>query len=284
VREGRGIDGRDFVHLDFRHLGREVLDTKLPDVTDFVRTYMGIDPATQPVPIQPTAHYAMGGIPTNNDAQVIADERGTPVEGLYAAGECACVSVHGANRLGTNSLVDILVYGRRAGRHIARHLRDCDPLRARENPTAAAWEPINSLLARSDGEPVAPIRETLQSEMMDNASVFRTASSLQHALEAVLTLQERFGRARLDDRGRRFNTDLVEALELSFLLDLAEATVASCQHRTESRGAHYREDYPNRDDENWLKHVLIYRRGPGQHDFRYKPVTITKYEPRERKY
>lgn len=182
VLEGRGIDGRDFVHLDFRHLGGEVLDTKLPDVTDFVRTYLGIDPATQPVPIQPTAHYAMGGIPTNNDAQVIADERGTPVEGLYAAGECACVSVHGANRLGTNSLVDILVYGRRAGRHIARYLRDADPSRARENPSAVAWEPINSLLARSDGEPVAPIRETLQSEMMDNASVFRTPSGLQHAL------------------------------------------------------------------------------------------------------
>jgi succinate dehydrogenase / fumarate reductase flavoprotein subunit len=284
VREGRGINGGDFVHLDFRHLGRDVLDTKLPDITEFVRTYLGIDPATQPVPIQPTAHYAMGGIPTNNDAQVIADEAGTPVEGLYAAGECACVSVHGANRLGTNSLVDILVFGRRAGRHMADYLRQADPLSVGSNPAAQAQQRIEALLSRTDGEPVAPIRGALQLEMMDNASVFRTASGLQHALDTVLTLQERFARARLDDRGRRFNTDLVEALELGFLLDLAEATVASCLHRTESRGAHYREDYPNRDDQNWLKHVLIHRRDVGRHDFRYKPVTITTYEPKERKY
>ncbi|MDR5683410.1 MAG: succinate dehydrogenase flavoprotein subunit [Armatimonadota bacterium] len=284
VREGRGIDGTDYVHLDFRHLGREVLDTKLPDITDFVRTYLGIDPATEPVPIQPTAHYAMGGIPTNNDAQVIADERGIPVGGLYAAGECACVSVHGANRLGTNSLVDILVFGRRAGRHMARYIQGADPPVVREDPVGRAQAQIDALRARTDGETAAPIRDALQAEMMENASVFRTASSLQHAMDTVLTLQERFGRVRLDDRGRRFNTDLVEALELGFLLDLAEATVASCLHRTESRGAHYREDHPNRDDENWLKHVLIYRRERGQHDFRYKPVTITKYQPKERKY
>ncbi|MGH2376463.1 MAG: succinate dehydrogenase flavoprotein subunit [bacterium] len=284
VREGRGIGGRDYVYLDFRHLGKMVIDEKLPDITEFARVYLGVDPIHEPVPVQPTAHYAMGGVPTNNDGQVIADERNTPVEGLYAAGECACVSVHGANRLGTNSLVDILVFGRRAGRHMARYVRDAALVAAPGNPDSAVAAEVKALLARSEGEAVAPIRDALQQEMMTNASVFRTADGLRHALETVRALQERYRRAKIDDRGRRFNTDLLEALELGFMLDLAEATAASALNRTESRGAHSREDFPKRDDAHWLKHTLIYRRPGGGLDFRYKPVVITRFQPKERTY
>ncbi|MBI3997630.1 MAG: succinate dehydrogenase flavoprotein subunit [Armatimonadetes bacterium] len=283
IREGRGIEGKDYLHLDFRHLGKDIIAQKLPDITEFVRVYLGIDPTREPVPIQPTAHYAMGGVPTNNDGQVIMDERNTPVAGLYAAGECACVSVHGANRLGTNSLVDILVFGRRAGRHIARTVRESDLVAGRANPGSAVAAEIRDLLARTEGESVAAIRAALQEEMMARASVFRTGGDLTSALETIQTLKERYRRAKIDDRGRRFNTDLLEALELGFLLDLAEATVASALNRTESRGAHFREDFPNRDDANWLKHTLIYRRRDG-YEFRYKPVVITRFQPKERKY
>ncbi|MGH2404282.1 MAG: succinate dehydrogenase flavoprotein subunit [bacterium] len=284
VREGRGIGRKDYVYLDFRHLGQKVIDEKLPDITEFVRIYLGVDPIHEPVPVQPTAHYAMGGIPTNNDGQVIADEHNTPVEGLYAAGECACVSVHGANRLGTNSLVDILVFGRRAGRHMARYVRDADPVLTRANPDSTVAADIRALLARSEGEAVAPIRDALQQEMMANASVFRTGDGLRHALQTVHALKERYGRARIDDHGRRFNTDLLEALELGFMLDLAEATAASALNRTESRGAHSREDFAARDDAHWLKHTLIYQRPNGAHEFRYKPVVITRFQPKERTY
>lgn len=283
VREGRGVEGKDYVYLDFRHLGRKVIDEKLPDISEFARVYMGVDPVSEPVPIQPTAHYAMGGIPTNNHAQVIADEHGTPIHGLYAAGECACVSVHGANRLGTNSLVDILVFGRRAGRHMAGYLRDADEARPRA-PDTRARDEIRALLTRSTGEPTGRIREALQQEMMERVSVFRTADGLRQALQTIATLKDRYSRARIDDRGRRFNTDLLEALELGFLLDLAEATAASALHRSESRGGHYREDYPARDDATWLKHTLLFRRDDGTHEFRHRPVVITRFQPKERKY
>ena len=284
VREGRGIGGKDYVYLDFRHLGKKVIDEKLPDITEFARVYLGVDPIHEPVPVQPTAHYAMGGVPTNNDGQVITDDHTTPVEGLYAAGECACVSVHGANRLGTNSLVDILVFGRRAGRHMARYVRDAALVATPGNPDSSVAGEVKALLTRSEGETVAPIRDALQQEMMTNASVFRTAGGLRHALETVRALQERYRRAKIDDRGRRFNTDLLEALELGFMLDLAEATAASALNRTESRGAHFREDFPKRDDATWLKHTLIYRRPGGGLDFRYKPVVITRFQPKERTY
>jgi succinate dehydrogenase / fumarate reductase flavoprotein subunit len=284
IRAGNGVEGKDYLHLDFRHLGQAIIDQKLPDITEFARIYLGVDPAREPVPVQPTAHYAMGGLPTTNDGQVIRDERNTPVHGLYAAGECACVSVHGANRLGTNSLVDILVFGRRAGRHMAGYVRQAEPSRTAANPHSAAASEITALLSRTEGESIARIRDALQQEMMDNVSVFRTGQGLKQALAVIGTLQERYGRAKIDDHGRRFNTDLLEALELGFLLDLAEATAASALNRTESRGAHSREDFPNRDDRNWLKHTLIYRREGGRHEFRYKPVHITRFQPKERKY
>ncbi|MGQ0549729.1 MAG: succinate dehydrogenase/fumarate reductase flavoprotein subunit, partial [Armatimonadota bacterium] len=200
------------------------------------------------------------------------------------AGECACVSVHGANRLGTNSLVDILVFGRRAGRHMAGYVREADLVRAGSNPDSTVAADIKALLTRTEGGAVAPIRDALQQEMMDNASVFRTASGLRHALHTIGALKERYRRAKIDDHGRRFNTDLLEALELGFMLDLAEATVASALNRTESRGAHSREDFPQRDDANWLKHTLISRQPDGRLEFRYKPVVITRFQPKERKY
>jgi len=286
VREGRGIGGKDYVHLDFRHLGAEVLDKKLPDITEFVRVYQGLDPVKDLVPIQPTAHYAMGGIPTNIDAQVITDGRNTPLPGLYAAGECACVSVHGANRLGTNSLMDILIFGRRAGRHIARYMQrgERGPVRANHNPDSDVNERIGRVMARSAGESVARIRDGLQQTMTDKVGVFRTETGLRDAQAELRTLKERYARIKIDDHGRRFNTDLLEALELGALLDLADATIASCLHRTESRGGHYREDFPKRDDANWLKHTLIYRQEEGNHTFQHRPVVVTRFQPKERTY
>jgi len=284
IRAGNGIEGQNCLHLDFRHLGRKVLSEKLPDVSEFVRTYLGLDPAEQPVPVVPTAHYAMGGIPTDNDGQVIVDERGTPLRGLYAAGECACVSVHGANRLGTNSLVDILVFGRRAGKHMAPYLRQADLEPVRANPHSAVAGMITPWFSRESGEPLARIRDDLQTLMMDQVSVFRTGAGLAAARDGLRALRDRYGRAKLDDRGRTFNQDLLEALELGFLLDLAEATAASALHRTESRGAHSREDFPQRNDAEWLKHALIYRKEDGGISFRYKPVVMTRFQPKERKY
>ncbi len=286
IREGRGIGGKDYVYLDFRHLGHGVLEKKLPDITEFVRVYQGLDPAKELVPIQPTAHYAMGGIPTTIDAEVIADERNTPMPGLYAAGECACVSVHGANRLGTNSLMDILVFGRRAGRHMAQSLKKAEPVLvgAGHNPDSDVRERIERIMSRTEGESVARIRVELQQMMMDKVSVFRTETGLRGAEAELRSLRNRYGRIKIDDHGRRFNTDLLEALELGALLDLSDATIASCLHRTESRGGHFREDYPARDDARWLKHALIYMKEDGNHEFRHKPVVITRFQPMERKY
>ena len=283
IKEGRGIDGKDYVHLDLRHLGREVIEKKLPDITEFVRTYMGLDPIKDLVPIQPTAHYAMGGIPTNVDAQVIVDEKNTPMTGLYAAGECACVSVHGANRLGTNSLVDIVVFGRRGGKQMAGFVKQASFDALPKDPAAWAQEQVQRFLSGKGSESVAEIREELQREMMDKASVFRVASGLQKILAKIGELKERFRRAKIQDLGYSFNTDLLEALELGNLMELAEATVTAALARQESRGAHYREDFPKRDDANWLKHTLAYRTEKGV-QLRYKPVVITRFQPQERKY
>ncbi|MBI4531647.1 MAG: succinate dehydrogenase flavoprotein subunit [Candidatus Latescibacteria bacterium] len=283
IREGRGVDGKDYIHLDVRHLGKEVIDQKLPDITGFVRTYLGIDPVTELVPIQPTAHYAMGGIPTDNNGRAIVDEKNTPLHGFYAAGECACVSVHGANRLGTNSLVDILVFGRRAGRDMTRYVRDVDIPSVRSDADSRAKEEVVRILESSGGESVAEIRRMMQEDLMDKASVFRHESDLQRVLTTLRELKERYSNVSIHDRGKRFNTDLLEALELGYLLDLAETLVVSALTRQESRGAHYREDFPTRDDANWLKHSLAYRTDKGW-ELRYKPVVITRFEPKERKY
>ena len=283
IKEGRGIDGKDYVHLDVRHLGREVIEKKLPDITEFVRTYMGLDPVKDLVPIQPTAHYAMGGIPTDVDAQVVVDEKNRPMQGLYAAGECACVSVHGANRLGTNSLVDIVVFGRRGGKQMAGFVKKADFTPLPSQPDEWAQRQAARFLSGKGNESVAAIREELQREMMDTCSVFRVAADLQKMLKKMGELKERYNHAKIQDLGRQFNTDLLEALELGNLLDLAEATVAGALARQESRGAHYREDFPKRDDVNWLKHTLAYRTDKGV-ELKYKPVKITRFQPQERKY
>lgn len=283
IAEGRGIDGKDYVHIDLTHLDPKVIDEKLPDVTDFARVYLRVEPKTEPVPIQPTAHYAMGGLPTDLDGRVIADRLATPIPGLYSAGEVACVSVHGANRLGTNSLVDLVVFGRRAGRHMLQAVRESEFLPLPNEPEFNARAQVADLLSRDTGERVADIRQEMQDVMMDKVGVVRTDQSLREASSKIRELQDRFAHVAIQDKGKQFNTDLLEAHELGCLLDCSEATVAGALARTESRGGHYRSDFEARDDVNWLAHTLAYRTSGGiQLD--KKPVTITKFQPKERKY
>ena len=283
IRAGRGIGGKDWLYLDVRHLGRKVIEEKLPDITDFARIYQGVEPITEPVPVQPTAHYAMGGIPTDVLTRVTLDEKNTVVPGLYAAGEAACVSVHGANRLGTNSLVDLLVFGRRAGRQMARDVKGVDlPILPRtvDEPVRAELRAIRD---RASGESAARIRRELADVMMDEVGVYREAPTLTSALGKVRALRDRYGDVAVQDKGRVFNTDLLEAREVGYLLDCAETTVVSALARKESRGAHSREDYPERDDTNFLAHTLAYR-GANRPTLKYKPVTITRFQPKPRTY
>jgi succinate dehydrogenase / fumarate reductase flavoprotein subunit len=249
-----------------------------------MRVYMGVEPMKEPVPIQPTAHYAMSGIPTNVNAEVVVDEKNKVLPGLYAAGEVACVSVHGANRLGTNSLVDLIVFGRRGGKAMADFAKRADLLPLPRDPASRVREQVERLRASKGTEKPARLRDEMQRLMMDDVGVFRTGTMIQEALDKVRELQERYQRVEVDDHGRRFNTDLFEAWELGSLLDLAEATAASALARTESRGAHYREDFPKRDDTNWLKHTLVTRYEDGTLKLTYKPVVITQWQPKERKY
>jgi succinate dehydrogenase / fumarate reductase flavoprotein subunit len=287
ILEGRGVGpDKDAVYLDLTHLPPEFIDAKLPDITDFVRTYLGLEPKTDPIPIQPTAHYAMGGIPTNVDGEVVVGPEQTVVRGLYAAGECACVSVHGSNRLGTNSLLDIVVFGKRGGRAMAEFVNrtDVDMPELPKGVEGDVRSRIERMKAGSGGEKVADIRTVLQNEMMDKASVFRSQESLASVLTTVHELRERWERVSIDDKGEIFNYDLTEAMELGYLIDLAEALVVSAQARPESRGAHMRVDFPDRDDVNWMKHTLITRDGNGGVSLDYKPVIGGAYEPMERKY
>ena len=283
LREGRGIDGKNFIHLDLTALGREVIESKLPDITDFVRTYLGIDPIELPIPVQPTAHYAMGGIPTDKEARVVIDEKNTPLPGFYAAGECACVSVHEANRLGTNSLVDILVFGRRAATDMARYVKENDWAPLPRNPEARAAEEIRTLRSGKGTVPAVSIRGKLRRQMTEKVSVFRQKKPLQELRETLVELQESYKHLALQDRGMLYNTELVEALELGAMLDISETIAAGALARQESRGAHFREDFPKRDDTHWMQHTLAYRTDHGL-ELRYKPVVITRFQPMERKY
>lgn len=283
IREGRGIGGKDYLYLDLTHLGKEVIETKLPDITDFVRTYLGIDPVKQPIPVQPTAHYAMGGVPTDIDGRVRSNEADGIVPGFYAAGECACVSVHGANRLGTNSLVDINVFGKRAGKHMFEYVQDSDFTPLPDDAEDMVKKEIERLKTGAGGESVGKIRSELQEEMTEKAGVFRDAAHLGSMRKKLAELKDRYGKVTIQDKGDHYNTELTEAYELGFLLDLADTLLVSAEARTESRGAHYREDYPKRDDENWLKHTFAYKADSGIR-LAYRPVTITKFQPKERKY
>ncbi len=291
VREGRGAGPyQDYVLLDCTHLGAEVLETKLPDITEFARTYLGIDPVVEPVPVMPTAHYAMGGIPTNNNAEVLSDND-TIVPGLYAAGECACVSVHGANRLGTNSLLDINVFGKRSGNNAAEYVKTAEFPPLPEHPEKFVVDMLQSFRDATGTESVAAIRKALQETMDANAQVFRTDETLAQVSKDIHGLRQRFANVSIHDKGKRFNTDLLEAVELGFLLDIAEVVVYAARNRKESRGGHMREDFPNRDDENYLKHTMAYLTGdphspdPADHiKLDWKPVVIQGYQPMERKY
>ncbi len=283
LRDGKGIGGKGYVNLDATHLGAEIIEKRLPDIADFTRTYLGIDPVKKPMPVQPTAHYAMGGIPTDLDGRVLMDAEGTVLEGLYAAGECACVSVHGGNRLGTNSLVDLVVFGRRAGLHMARYAADSDLGEPPPEPEAEAMRLLERIRS-GDGERAVTIRDEMQETMTRNVSVFRTGEQLGEAREKISELRQRYQNVQIDDKGQRFNMDLMEAFELGCLLDCAYSTVTSAGNRTESRGAHYREDFPERDDAQWLKHTLAYLRGDDRVEFDYKPVTVTRFQPKERIY
>ncbi len=300
IREGRGINGGRYVHLDVRpetvnrylaeagetrRVDRATIESKLPDILDFCRTYLGIDPVSEPIPVQPTAHYAMGGIPTNVHAEVVIDEQGTVLPGLYAAGECACVSVHGANRLGTNSLVDLVVFGKRGGIAMAEYCQQADFVPLPPHPAAEAEAEIERLRRARGGSRVVQLRAEMQRLMFDHVGVFRTEEGLQRAVEGLRELKERYRTdLHVDDVGHVFNQDLLEAWELGGLLDLAEATALSALARRESRGAHSREDYPQRNDEEFLKHTLITRQPDGEYRITYKPVVITKYQPKERVY
>jgi succinate dehydrogenase / fumarate reductase flavoprotein subunit len=291
VAEGRGAGPhKDYVLLDCTHLGAEVLETKLPDITEFARTYLGVDPVVEPVPVMPTAHYAMGGIPTNVKAEVLRDND-TVVPGLYAAGECACVSVHGSNRLGTNSLLDINVFGKRAGNNAVEYAKTVDWTPLPKNPAAFVTGLVAQLKNSTGTERIAHLRKELQDEMDRNAQVFRTDESLEKVTHTIYTLRERYKNVSIQDKGKRFNTDLLEAIELGFLLDLAEVVVYSARNRKESRGGHMRDDYPDRDDATYMKHTMAYLTGdphsPDASDhitLDWKPVVITNYQPMERKY
>ncbi|MFI6427308.1 succinate dehydrogenase flavoprotein subunit [Promicromonospora sp. NPDC050880] len=306
VREGRGAGpNKDYVLLDLTHLEPAHIDAKLPDITEFARTYLGIEPYTEPVPVYPTAHYAMGGVPTNVQGEVLRDGVNV-VKGLYAAGEVACVSVHGSNRLGTNSLLDINVFGKRSGRAAAAYAKTAQFHDLPEDPTARVVAQLDEMRNRPEGERVADIRKALQDTMDLNAQVFRTGESLNQALSDIRELQKRYRNASVQDKGKLFNTDLLEAIELGFLLDIAEVTVVAAINRKESRGGHYREDFPDRDDKNYMLHTMAYRRPPEASDqaeghvegyfdhveefdgykvvLGSKPVIQTRYEPMERKY
>ncbi len=284
IQAGRGVRGDrkidDYVMLDAGHLGREVVESKIPDIADFCKTYLAIDPAEQPMPVQPTAHYAMGGIPTDTDGRVVTAD--TLYEGLYAAGECACVSVHGANRLGTNSLVDLVVFGRRAGRHIAEYVTGADMPSVPAGAGEAVRLRIAELKSRR-GEHPGPVYEKMQSTMMENVGVYRDEERMSTGVADIQALREAFKSVRVQDKESRFNTEVLAILELENLLDLSLITAASALNRTESRGAHSRVDYAERDDHQWLKHTLaaIER---GAVTITYKPVDTSIWEPKPRTY
>lgn len=305
MKEGRGIKGQRYLYLDVRPetvnryaaldgrknpdgtpyvvTGEQIL-AKLPDIVDFCRVYLGVDPVTEPMPVQPTAHYTMGGIPTNKLGQVVIDSDNTPMPGFYAAGEVACVSVHGANRLGTNSLLDLITFGKHAGLHAASFAKDANFQPLPGDATDFALQQLDNLRNSKGNEKVADISKEMKMTMFDGVGILRTGEGMEEALKKVRELRQRFKSVRIDDKGKVFNTDLMNAWELGNLLELSEVVATCALNRTESRGAHAREDYPKRDDVNWQKHTLAWLQSDGSLLLGYKPVVVTKYQPKERTY
>ena len=284
VRAGRGIDGKDYVHLDLTHLGEEVINNKLAEITGFARTYAGVDAQKELIPVQPTCHYMMGGIASDPDGRVVLDNKGTVFEGLYAAGECACVSVHGANRLGCNSLLDTLVFGRRSGKEMRKYIHSTGMPAIPNNLEAKEGAKLAQLMEKPGDEKVGPIMSEMQEVMMDKVSVFRTRESLTRAREVLQSLKNRYEQISVQNRGRCFNRELLDVLELENMLDLSETIILGALQREESRGAHFREDFPTRDDDKFLVHTLAnYDKIQGP-QLSTKPVTITRFQPQERKY
>ncbi len=300
VADGKGINGQDYVYLDIRpetvnyynekegdptRIDRAYIESKLPDIADFTRTYLGVDPVTEPMPVQPTAHYAMGGIPTDVDGRVFLDTENTVLPGLYAAGEAACVSVHGANRLGTNSLLDLVVFGKRAGVDMVKYCREAELLPLPDNAADEVIAEFDRLRNGSGGVKPIDLRKQMQLTMTKNVSVFRTEEMMAEAVADLKEIREQYARnIQIDDKGKQFNTDLLEAWELGCLLELAEVTAVSALARPESRGAHARDDYPKRNDAEWLTHTFCLKVAEGEYRLDYKPVTLGRYEPKERVY
>lgn len=300
TKAGRGINGKNYVHLDVtpatvnhyfkqdgytdRHIDKEYIEAKLPDIADFTKTYLGVDPTIDPMPIQPTAHYGMGGIPTNVEGEVLLNND-TVIRGLYAAGECACVSVHGANRLGTNSLVDLIVFGRRSGMNVAKYCQTAELLPLPDNPAAEVMAEFDRIRNNTGSAKHSLIRSEMQALMTENVGVFRIQENMDHAVSQLAALKEKYqNEMSIDDKGTLFNTDLLEAWELGCLLDIAEVTAISAAARTESRGGHARDDFSERDDVNWLKHTMCYLQEDGSLKLDYKPVFIGRYQPKPRVY
>ena len=300
TKAGRGINGQNYVHLDVtpetvnhyfkqdgytdRHIDKAYIEAKLPDIADFTKTYLGVDPTVDPMPIQPTAHYGMGGIPTNVEGEVLLDND-TVIKGMYAAGECACVSVHGANRLGTNSLVDLIVFGRRSGMNVAEYCKTAELLPLPENSAAEIMDEFERIRKNSGTAKHSEIRSEMQKLMTENVGVFRIQENMDHAVTELAAMKKKYiNEMSVGDKGSLFNTDILEAWELGCLLDLAEVTAISAANRTESRGGHARDDFSERDDENWLKHTMCYLQDDGSLKIDYKPVVIDRYQPKPRVY
>ena len=299
IKAGRGINGQDYVHLDItpetvnhyyeedgedRRIDRAYIEAKLPDIADFTRTYLGIDPVTEPMPVQPTAHYAMGGIPTDANGRVLLDADNTVLPGLYAAGEVACVSVHGANRLGTNSLTDLVVFGRLTGQDMAKYCQKAEMLPLPDGATDEVMAEFERIRHNTGGVKMVDVRSKMQSAMTEGVSVFRTDETMSTTIKDLKALREEYQKVEIQDKGKLFNSDLLETWELGCLLELAEVTAVSAIARPESRGAHARDDYPERNDEEWLSHTLCHKTGEGEYRLDYKPVTLGRYEPKPRVY
>ena len=284
IREGRGVGPRkDAVYIDLTHLGEEKIMERLPELRDLALTFLGLDMVKEPILISATAHYSMGGIPTNIRGQVRKNQNEL-VEGFYAAGECACVSVHGANRLGANSVLEALFFGRHVGKEMAKDIDNIDFGEVSEADSYNMVQEINHILRNNGTESVSKIRDELQESMTENAGVFRTEETLKKQLEILDSLRKRFKHIRIEDKSRLFNTELQEAIELGHMLDYAKFIVEGALFRKESRGSHYREDYPKRDDENFLKHTLAYMDKDGNISIETMDVTLGKFEVKERVY